>query len=54
MFAREEPLGEPIEGADAVTAENGICEADHAQTWLKELMARRGNIAVQFRSKRVP
>jgi DeoR/GlpR family transcriptional regulator of sugar metabolism len=22
--------------------EDGICEADHAQTWLKELMARRG------------
>jgi DeoR/GlpR family transcriptional regulator of sugar metabolism len=30
-------------GADAVTAEHGICEADHAQTRLKELMARRGN-----------
>jgi hypothetical protein len=30
-------------GADAVTAEDGICEADHAQTRLKELMARRGN-----------
>jgi DeoR/GlpR family transcriptional regulator of sugar metabolism len=29
-------------GADAVTAEDGICEADHAQTRLKELMARRG------------
>ena len=26
-------------GADAVTAEDGICEADHAQTRLKELMA---------------
>jgi DeoR/GlpR family transcriptional regulator of sugar metabolism len=31
-------------GADAVTAEDGICEADHAQTRLKELMARRGNL----------
>lgn len=30
-------------GAAAVTAENGICEADHAQARLKELMARRGN-----------
>ena len=30
-------------GADAVTAEVLICEADHAQTRLKELMARRGN-----------
>ena len=30
-------------GADAVTAEDGICEADPAQTRLKELMARRGN-----------
>lgn len=30
-------------GADAVTAEDGIREADHAQTRLKELMARRGN-----------
>lgn len=29
-------------GADAVTAEDGICEADHAQTRLKERMARRG------------
>jgi DeoR/GlpR family transcriptional regulator of sugar metabolism len=29
-------------GADAVTAEDGICEADHSQTRLKELMARRG------------
>ncbi|WP_369045834.1 DeoR/GlpR family DNA-binding transcription regulator [Sinomonas sp. P10A9] len=29
-------------GADAVTAEDGICEADQAQTRLKELMARRG------------
>jgi DeoR/GlpR family transcriptional regulator of sugar metabolism len=29
-------------GADGVTAEDGICEADHAQTRLKELMARRG------------
>jgi DeoR/GlpR family transcriptional regulator of sugar metabolism len=29
-------------GADAVTAEDGLCEADHAQTRLKELMARRG------------
>lgn len=29
--------------ADALTAEDGICEADHAQTRLKELMARRGN-----------
>ncbi len=29
-------------GADAVTAEDGICEADHAQTRLKELMAERG------------
>lgn len=29
-------------GADAVTAEDGICEADHAQTRVKELMARRG------------
>ncbi|MFF2840844.1 DeoR/GlpR family DNA-binding transcription regulator [Paenarthrobacter sp. NPDC057981] len=30
-------------GADAVTAEDGICEADHSQTRLKELMARRGS-----------
>lgn len=29
-------------GADAVTADDGICEADHSQTRLKELMARRG------------
>lgn len=29
-------------GADAVTAEDGICEADHDQIRLKELMARRG------------
>jgi DeoR/GlpR family transcriptional regulator of sugar metabolism len=29
--------------ADAVTAEDGICEADHAQTRPKELMTRRGN-----------
>jgi DeoR/GlpR family transcriptional regulator of sugar metabolism len=29
--------------ADAVTAEDGICEADHAQDRLKELMGRRGN-----------
>ncbi|WP_432563782.1 DeoR/GlpR family DNA-binding transcription regulator [Kineococcus sp. SYSU DK003] len=28
-------------GADGVTAEDGICEADHRQTRLKELMARR-------------
>ena len=28
--------------ADAVTAEDGLCEVDHAQTRLKELMARRG------------
>lgn len=28
-------------GADAITVD-GICEADHAQTRLKELMARRG------------
>jgi len=28
-------------GADAVTADSGICEADHAQTRLKELAARR-------------
>ncbi|MCW2130906.1 DeoR/GlpR family DNA-binding transcription regulator [Arthrobacter sp. VKM Ac-2550] len=28
-------------GADAVTAEDGICEADAIQTRLKELMARR-------------
>jgi DeoR/GlpR family transcriptional regulator of sugar metabolism len=27
-------------GADTVTAKDGICEADHAQTRLKELMAR--------------
>lgn len=26
-----------------VTAEDSICETDHAQTRLKELMARRGN-----------
>ena len=31
-------------GADAVTADDGLCEADHAQTRLKELMARRGNV----------
>lgn len=30
-------------GADAVTAEDGICEADHDQIRLKELMARRGD-----------
>ena len=30
-------------GADAVTAEEGTCEADHAQTRLKELMAGRPN-----------
>jgi len=29
-------------GADAVSAEDGLCEADHTQTRLKELMARRG------------
>lgn len=29
-------------GADATTAEDGICEADHAQTRLKKLMARWG------------
>ncbi|MFK0006147.1 DeoR/GlpR family DNA-binding transcription regulator [Paenarthrobacter sp. NPDC090520] len=29
-------------GADAVTADDGLCEADHEQTRLKELMARRG------------
>lgn len=29
-------------GADAVTADDGICEADQSQTRLKELMARRG------------
>lgn len=27
-------------GADAVTAEDGICGADHAQTRLKDLVAR--------------
>lgn len=32
-------------GADGVTAEDGICEASHEQTRLKELMARRGNAA---------
>ena len=30
-------------GADAVTVDAGLCEADQAQTRLKELMARRGN-----------
>lgn len=30
-------------GADAVTAEDSICAANHAQTRLGELMARRGN-----------
>jgi DeoR/GlpR family transcriptional regulator of sugar metabolism len=30
-------------GADAVTAERGICEASPAQTRLKEMMARAGN-----------
>ncbi|MBL0706202.1 DeoR/GlpR family DNA-binding transcription regulator [Sinomonas cellulolyticus] len=29
-------------GADAVTHDDGICEADQTQTRLKELMARRG------------
>ncbi|HEV7949516.1 MAG TPA: DeoR/GlpR family DNA-binding transcription regulator [Glaciihabitans sp.] len=29
-------------GADAVTAADGICEAEHEQTRLKELMAARG------------
>lgn len=29
-------------GADAVTADEGICEAEHEQTRLKELMAKRG------------
>ncbi|MFF1883437.1 DeoR/GlpR family DNA-binding transcription regulator [Pseudarthrobacter sp. NPDC058196] len=33
-------------GADAVTADDGICEADHAQTRLKELMARRRSVYV--------
>jgi DeoR/GlpR family transcriptional regulator of sugar metabolism len=28
-------------GADGITAEEGICEADLQQTWLKELMSRR-------------
>ncbi|SLK12061.1 hypothetical protein SAMN06272721_11610 [Arthrobacter sp. P2b] len=28
-------------GADAVTAEDGICETDRAQTRFKELTARR-------------
>ena len=32
-----------VPGADAVTAEDGLCEADQAQTRLKELMARRGD-----------
>lgn len=31
-------------GVDAVTAEDAVCEADHSQTRLKELMARRGNL----------
>ncbi len=31
-------------GADAVTVDAGLCEADQAQTRLKELMARRGNL----------
>jgi DeoR/GlpR family transcriptional regulator of sugar metabolism len=30
-------------GAAAVTAEDGICDADHAQALLKELTARYGN-----------
>ncbi len=30
-------------GADAVSAEDGLCEADHAQTRLKELAARRSD-----------
>ena len=30
-------------GADAVTADAGLCEADQAQTRLKELMARRSD-----------
>lgn len=30
-------------GADAVTATDGICEAEHEQTRLKEIMAARGN-----------
>lgn len=30
-------------GADAVTVDAGLCEADQAQTRLKEIMARRGN-----------
>lgn len=30
-------------GADAVTAQDGICEAEPRQTRLKELMARRGD-----------
>jgi DeoR/GlpR family transcriptional regulator of sugar metabolism len=30
-------------GAGAITAEDGICEPEHNQTLLKELMARRGN-----------
>ncbi|MEW9872612.1 hypothetical protein ABV518_13950 [Arthrobacter sp. HS15c] len=29
-------------GVDAVTGEDGICDADYAQTRRKELMARRG------------
>lgn len=31
-------------GADTGTAEDGICEASHEQTRLKEPMARRGNL----------
>lgn len=30
-------------GADGVTADGGLCEADHAQTRLKELAARRSD-----------
>ena len=31
-------------GADGVTADGGLCEAEHAQTRLKELMARRASV----------
>ncbi len=36
-------LAHELRNFDAVTAEDGICETDHAQTRLKELMTRRGN-----------
>jgi hypothetical protein len=38
-------------GADAVTAADGMCEADHAQTRLKELMARAATTSTSWRTR---